>query len=227
MDRILESSQRHNELNYAQIQLCLVSKHNGHNQCERHNGICCHICKSFGRTIHRARYWRALRVFDDVRDVHEYFIVFWRMAGLATSMLAVSQGAAIETGRAIANGNHSFANTSVYNSSANKIDFAMLQDLRSQMMRTPSGMWQQINGDGSTTYSDGTAITQSDNLKVNGTQSIQETAQKQLSTALSTIESFATGFNDHINSAASTYTSQGNDITQILSASSSQASSTD
>ena len=80
-----------------------------------------------------------------------------KMAGLATSMLNVSQGAAIETGREAATGNVSLGNTSMNNMRANQyLQSSMMDTGRSSLYLNDGGM-VTTNRDGSTTYQAGSA----------------------------------------------------------------------
>lgn len=81
-----------------------------------------------------------------------------RMMGLATSMLAVGQGAAIETGREAATGNVSLGNVSMSNMAANKWHSSTFVDTGRTSAVMPSGSIWNRNPDSSTSFSQGTAL---------------------------------------------------------------------
>lgn len=80
-----------------------------------------------------------------------------RIAGLATSMLNVGQGSAIESGREAATGNVSLGNASMNNMSANKWNTSALFDTGRATTTLGDGTMRTVHRDGSTTFSSGTA----------------------------------------------------------------------
>ena len=80
-----------------------------------------------------------------------------KMAGLATSLLNVSQGAAIETGREAATGNVSLGTSSFNNHRANQWQSSMMVDAGRESYFTQDGGYVTTNRDGSTTYQAGSA----------------------------------------------------------------------
>ncbi len=80
-----------------------------------------------------------------------------KMAGLATSMLNVSQGAAIETGREAATGNVSLGNGSMNNMRANQYTASAMVDTGRSSYYTADGGVTTSNADGSRTYQSGSA----------------------------------------------------------------------
>lgn len=80
-----------------------------------------------------------------------------KMAGLATSMLNVSQGASIESGREGSTGNVSLGNSSFNNLRANQYQQSQMTDVGRSSYYTPDGGYVTTNRDGSTTYQAGSA----------------------------------------------------------------------
>ncbi|WP_424753216.1 conjugal transfer protein TraG N-terminal domain-containing protein [Methylobacterium sp.] len=81
-----------------------------------------------------------------------------RMAGLATSMMNVSQGAAIETGREVATGNHSLGNLSMNNYAGNKMNMSGVWDTGRFSATLDDGGIVTQNPDGSSSWASGTAL---------------------------------------------------------------------
>lgn len=124
-----------------------------------------------------------------------------KMAQLATSMLNVSQGAAIETGREAATGNISHGNVSMHNMNANKWNTSGLMD---------HGRVDQVNHDGSRTITnrDGTSVFQSgsrlDSTGLTGGLSAGFTKEvsERLGESRAAISTHGKNFAEAINSAA-------------------------
>lgn len=128
-----------------------------------------------------------------------------KMAGLATSMLNVSQGAAIETGREAATGNVSLGNGSLNNLRANQYtDSAMVDTGRSSYF-TQDGGYTTTNSDGSRTYQAGSAQSNVGLSAMVG-QTVREEVSDRASQAWRSVES------------------QSEDLTRSLSATSSSLS---
>ncbi|WP_226554740.1 conjugal transfer protein TraG N-terminal domain-containing protein [Celeribacter naphthalenivorans] len=81
-----------------------------------------------------------------------------KMVGMATSMLNVSQGAAIETGREAATGSISLGNMSMNNYAANKANMSSMLDVNRHSAVAPNGSIVTQNGNGFMNYSAGTAV---------------------------------------------------------------------
>ena len=134
-----------------------------------------------------------------------------RVAGLATSMLNVSQGAAIETGREAATGNIQLANASMSNFAANKWNTSRLRDTGVSSVRLPNGAFAHTNADGSATFSSGTSQSTSGmNVKLGESLRTEisdrkdaairrsNTERQEFSEALSNASSFYTQFNSQL-----------------------------
>ena len=81
-----------------------------------------------------------------------------RMAGMATSMLNVSQGAAIETGREAATGQIGLGNLSMNNYASNKMNSSMAWDVGRESVTLGDGGVATQNPDRSMSYAPGTAL---------------------------------------------------------------------
>ena len=127
-----------------------------------------------------------------------------RMAGLATSMLNVSQGAAIEAGREGATGNISLANLSLNNQAANKINLSHLTDTGLRTVRLSDGSMVHYNADGSTTYSPGTAQT-TGGLSARVGQSFREEIADRREEALRSVRTARDEWSTALNETASNY----------------------
>lgn len=99
-----------------------------------------------------------------------------RMAGLATSLLNVSQGAAIETGREASTGNVSLGSSSFNIHRANQWQDSMMVDTGRQSYFTSDGGQATTNRDGSTTYQAGSAQS-----NVGMSASVGQTVREELS----------------------------------------------
>jgi len=88
------------------------------------------------------------------------FAIFFgasKLSGMATSMLNVSQGAAIDTGREASGGNVSLGNTSMNTMSANKWNTLGVFDTGRYSRTLADGSVATTNADGSRTFAAGTA----------------------------------------------------------------------
>lgn len=81
-----------------------------------------------------------------------------RMTGMATSMLNVSQGAAIETGREAATGSIGLGNMNMNNYAANKMNLSSVVDVGRETMTFDTGGIATRNMDGSYGYAPGSAV---------------------------------------------------------------------
>jgi conjugal transfer mating pair stabilization protein TraG len=95
-----------------------------------------------------------------------------KMGGMAMSMLNVSQGASIDTGREAATGNLSMSNMSMHNMSANKHNTSSMFDTGRSSNVLKDGSIVTRNYDGSKVFSPGTSQT-TGGLKLNVGQSLR------------------------------------------------------
>lgn len=124
-----------------------------------------------------------------------------KMGQLATSMLNVSQGAAIETGREAATGNISHGNVSMHNMNANKWNTSGLMD---------HGRMDRVNNDGSRTVTNrnGQTVFQSgsklDSTGLTGglSSAFSNEVSERLGESRAAIQTHGKSFAESINSAA-------------------------
>ncbi|AVX06021.1 protein TraG (plasmid) [Maritalea myrionectae] len=125
-----------------------------------------------------------------------------KMAGLATSMLNVSQGAAIDTGREAATGNISLANMSMHNMAANKHNTSSIIDRGRHTETLKGGSLITTNSDGSQTYQRGSAISNTGFSASVGQALRQEHAERRAE-ATRQVESSTSDFVNGITSSSS------------------------
>ena len=133
------------------------------------------------------------------------FAIFFgatKMAGLATSMLNVSQGSAIETGREAATGSMSLGNVSMNNMNANKWNTSSMMDAgRNTRVMTDGGMVTG-NADGSHTYSSGSAQSNVGMSAMVG-QTVREEVSDRASAATRAVETQTEDFSNSVSHTAS------------------------
>ncbi|MBL1435582.1 MAG: conjugal transfer protein TraG N-terminal domain-containing protein [Rhodobacteraceae bacterium] len=133
------------------------------------------------------------------------FAIFFgatKMAGLATSMLNVSQGSAIETGREAATGSMSLGNVSMNNMSANKWNTSEMMDAGRSTRAMADGGMVTGNADGSRTYSAGSAQSNV-GMSAQIGQSVREEVSDRASTASRAVESQSEDFSNSVSNSAS------------------------
>lgn len=132
------------------------------------------------------------------------FAIFFgaqKMAGMATSMLNVSQGAAIDTGREAATGNVSLGNTSMHNMSANKWNTSHVRDEGRYTEALSDGTMLMRNQDGSQTYGTGSAQS-STGFAANIGQTVRSEISERLSDSQRAVESHSSDFSQSISNAS-------------------------
>lgn len=132
------------------------------------------------------------------------FAIFFgasKMAGMATSMLNVSQGAAIDTGREAATGNLSLGNANMNNMSANKHNSSTVRDEGRYTEALSDGTMLMVNQDGSQTYGTGSAQS-STGFSANVGQSIRTEVSERLSDAQRAVETHSSDFSESISNAS-------------------------
>lgn len=132
------------------------------------------------------------------------FAIFFgatRMAGLATSMLNVSQGAAIDTGREGATGNIQSGNISMNNMAANKWNTSAVRDEGRYSQTLADGSVATTNADGSQTFAAGTAQS---NVGLAGTagQAIRSEISERLARAEREVETRSADYTDSVSAAS-------------------------
>jgi conjugal transfer mating pair stabilization protein TraG len=140
-----------------------------------------------------------------------------KMAGLATSMLNVSQGAAIETGREAATGSLSLGNVSMNNMSANKWNTSALMDNGRATRVMGDGGMVTSNSDGTRTYSSGSAQS---NVGMNASvgQSVREEVSDRSSQAWRAVETQSEDFAQSVSKTASQLSDFGKTVTESQTA---------
>ena len=134
-----------------------------------------------------------------------------RMTGMATSMLNVSQGAAIETGREAATGSISLGNMSMNNYAGNKMNMSSVLDNGRMSATMGNGGVATINPDGSIGHSGGSAISTGALSSQIGSQVRTEIATRAEQSRVAA-ESAATELGDYISRGASELTSFGKSV---------------
>ncbi|WP_158972277.1 conjugal transfer protein TraG N-terminal domain-containing protein [Chachezhania sediminis] len=148
-----------------------------------------------------------------------------RVAGLATSMLNVSQGAAIETGREAATGNIQLANASMNNFAANKWNTSHLRDTGLSSIRLPGGAMAHVNADGSQTFSSGTAQSSSGmNVKLGA--SLRSEISERKDAAIRRANSERQDYSEALSNASSYYTQFASQLADTTTASSGRSVNT-
>jgi len=143
------------------------------------------------------------------------------MASLATSMLNVGQGAAIETGREAATGNISLANASMNNFAANKWNTSAMRDTGLSTVRLPNGAFVNTNADGSTTFAGGSAVS-SGGVSASFGTAVREELSERKDAALRTVAREGTEYSQAVASTAAQFTSLGASLSTSKTASSTQ-----
>ena len=129
-----------------------------------------------------------------------------RMVGMATSMLNVSQGAAIETGREAATGSISLANLSMNNYAANKKNLSSMVDTGRDTMIGPNGAAITRNMDGMYSIQAGSSVSSGGITSQIGQSVRSEIAQRAESSRTAAM-SAAQEYTDYMSRSASELTS--------------------
>ena len=135
-----------------------------------------------------------------------------RMVGMATSMLNVSQGAAIETGREAATGQISLGNMSMNNYAANKMNMSSVMDTGRETFTAPNGALLTRNYDGSLSWAGGTAVS-SGGMTAQASQAVRSEISRRAEESRVAASSAATELSDFIASSASDLTAFGRSVT--------------
>ena len=136
-----------------------------------------------------------------------------KMAGLATSMLNVSQGAAIETGREAATGSIGLGNVSMNSMSANKWNTSVLMDNGRMTRVMGDGGMVTTNNDGTRTYSAGSAQS-TVGMTASVGQSVREEISDRSSQAWRAVETQSEDFTQSVSKTASQLSDFGKTVTE-------------
>lgn len=140
-----------------------------------------------------------------------------KMAGLATSMLNVSQGAAIETGREAATGSIGLGNVSMNSMSANKWNTSALMDNGRMTRVMGDGGMVTTNNDGTRTYSAGSAQS-TVGMSASVGQSVREEISDRTSQAWRKVETQSEDFAQSVSKTASQLSDFGKTVTESQTA---------
>ncbi|RYG89904.1 hypothetical protein EU803_14875 [Loktanella sp. IMCC34160] len=140
-----------------------------------------------------------------------------KMMGLATSMLNVSQGAAIDTGREAATGSMSLGNTSMNNMNANTWNTSTMLDHGRNTRVLGDGGMVTTNRDGSQTYAAGSAQS---NVGMTATvgQAVREEVSERASDAQRAVEAHSQDFSTSLTATASQLSDFGRTVSEGRSA---------
>lgn len=147
-----------------------------------------------------------------------------RMAGLATSMLNVGQGAAIESGREAATGNISLSNASMNNFAANKWNTSSVHDAGAATVRMANGAMRTVNADGSSTFATGTAQS-TGGMSARVGQTIREEVSDRKEAAIRNATSLRDEWSTALNQTAANYANFGRSLTSGTSTASDSSTS--
>ena len=136
-----------------------------------------------------------------------------KMAGLATSMLNVSQGAAIETGREAATGSIGLGNVSINSMSANKWNTSALMDNGRMTRVMGDGGMVTTNSDGTRTYSAGSAQS-TVGMSASVGQAVREEISDRSSQAWRAVETQSEDFAQSVSKTASQLSDFGKTVTE-------------
>lgn len=147
-----------------------------------------------------------------------------RMAGLATSMLNVGQGAAIESGREAATGNISLSNASMNNFAANKWNTSAVHDAGAATRRMADGAMHTLNADGSSTFATGTAQS-TGGMSARVGQTIREEVSDRKEAAIRNATSLRDEWSTTLSETAANYANFGRSLSEGTSTSSDSSTS--
>ncbi|MBY6059680.1 conjugal transfer protein TraG N-terminal domain-containing protein [Leisingera daeponensis] len=147
-----------------------------------------------------------------------------RMAGLATSMLNVGQGAAIESGREAATGNISLSNASMNNFAANKWNTSSVHDAGAATVRMENGAMRTVNADGSSTFATGTAQS-TGGMSARVGQTIREEVSDRKEAAIRNATSLRDEWSTALNQTAANYANFGRSLSSGTSTASDSSTS--
>lgn len=147
-----------------------------------------------------------------------------RVAGLATSMLNVGQGAAIESGREAATGNISLSNASMNNFAANKWNTSAVHDAGAATSRMADGAMRTLNADGSSTFATGTAQS-TGGMSARVGQTIREEVSDRKEAAIRNATSLRDEWSTALSETAANYANFGRTLSEGTSTSSDRSTS--
>ncbi|WP_420024755.1 conjugal transfer protein TraG N-terminal domain-containing protein (plasmid) [Cereibacter azotoformans] len=135
-----------------------------------------------------------------------------RMVGMATSMLNVGQGAAIESGREAATGAISLGNMSMNNYAANKMNLSSMWDVGRDSMVGDNGAVITQNADGRYNWAAGTAVSSGAMTSQFG-EAVRSEVSRRAESSRTAASSAASELSDYISQGASEINSFGQSFT--------------
>ncbi|EGJ19291.1 hypothetical protein RSWS8N_20559 (plasmid) [Cereibacter sphaeroides WS8N] len=148
-----------------------------------------------------------------------------RMVGMATSMLNVGQGAAIESGREAATGAISLGNMSMNNYAANKMNLSSMWDVGRDSMVGDNGAVITQNADGRYNWAAGTAVSSGAMTSQFG-EAVRSEVSRRAESSRTAASSAASELSDYISQGASEINSFGQSFTSGKMASKGYAADT-
>jgi conjugal transfer mating pair stabilization protein TraG len=146
-----------------------------------------------------------------------------RMTGMATSMLNVSQGAAIETGREAATGSIGLGNMSMNNYAANKMNMSSVMDTGRESITAANGGIVTRNGDGTWSIQGGTSVSNG-GINAQASQMVRSEISRRAEDSRTAAQSASSELSDYISNGATELTAFGRSLSQGSSYSSGQNS---
>lgn len=144
-----------------------------------------------------------------------------RMMGMATSMLNVGQGAAIDTGREAATGSMSLGNTSMNNFQSNKMNTSSMIDVGRSTGNLSDGAMATFNPDGSMSISQGSSQSNT-GMSANFSQGIRSEVSSRAEHARSAVSSQSSELANYWSQGANQYADLAQTASQSNTASSDQ-----
>lgn len=136
-----------------------------------------------------------------------------RMTGMATSMLNVSQGAAIETGREAATGSIGLGNMSMNNYAANKMNMSSVMDTGRESITAANGGIVTRNGDGTWSIQGGTSVSNG-GINAQASQMVRSEISRRAEESRTAAQSASSELSDYISNGATEMTAFGRSLSQ-------------
>ncbi|MCL4068149.1 conjugal transfer protein TraG N-terminal domain-containing protein [Pseudomonas sp. GX19020] len=135
-----------------------------------------------------------------------------RMTGMATSMLNVSQGAAIETGREAATGSIGLGNLSMNNYAGNKMNMSSVMDTGRESITAGNGGIVTRNADGTFSIQAGSSVSNG-GINAQASQMVRSELSRRADESRTAASSAASELSDYISNGASELTAFSRSVT--------------
>lgn len=135
-----------------------------------------------------------------------------RMTGMATSMLNVSQGAAIETGREAATGSIGLGNLSMNNYAGNKMNMSSVMDTGRESITAGNGGIVTRNSDGTFSIQAGSSVSNG-GINAQASQMVRSELSRRAEESRTAASSAASELSDYIANGASELTAFSRSVT--------------